>query len=253
MELEKRGLKERIILIANELKIDKTGYNTYSEYFYLKPDDLSNALKPLLLKYRIFDHFEPQELDDGRTRYTLRLEDFDSEAVIIYTMTVSEVILKGANNVQSKGAQRTYVKRYLLMTAFDIAEDSDDPDNSDVSQNLEDAQLKEPKTKTETGNTIDPKPANTETKPKKKEKVLICEKCTGEIIPTPSNSVEEVIQIGKDKYGKQLCAKCIRELNAIAAGTKNEEAETMNEPETPIMGDGDIPAEKKKLPKPKEE
>jgi len=241
MEPAQKGLKERIVIIANEAKIVKTGENTFSDYEYIKPGLLLNVLKPLLLKYHVFNHFEGEELEDGKTKYTLRLEDFDSEVAITYTMTVEAVVVKGANAVQGKGAQRTYVYRYLLMTAFDIADDNDDLDSdhmSKLTKTDEDVSKKEPSQKkskkSDTPKSDPQKEAESESKEIGHKEVepreLVCEECHSTIIPTTSNTIEEVIEIGKSKHGKQLCAKCIRTLN-------KKVAEAAKTPETKLAED----------------
>ncbi len=126
-------VKERIVRVANELKITKEGKNTFAHYEYIKPEDLQNALKPLYLKYRLFAHFGMRKLDNNKNEAILRIEDWDTDVGRqIYTMVVDNIELKGANSVQSVGGMRTYCNRYLLMTAFNIASDKDDLDSNRV-------------------------------------------------------------------------------------------------------------------------
>lgn len=128
-------VKERIIRISNELRVEKEGRNTYSDYEYIKPDDLQNALKPLYLKYRIFAHFGVRKLKDGRNEAVLRVEDFGTDTGRqIYTMVSDDIQIKGANSAMNVAALRTYCNRYLLMTAFNISSNDDDLDN-DRNQN----------------------------------------------------------------------------------------------------------------------
>lgn len=135
-KVESPSLKERMVLIANELIIGKDGRNTFSDYDYIRPDDLQNALKPLLLKYKVFYFFNViKDEVSGRNIATLELSDFDSEyEPIKYSMEVEDIIIKGANSVQSAGGVRTYCKRYLLMDAFDIADNADDLDNNKTTE-----------------------------------------------------------------------------------------------------------------------
>jgi hypothetical protein len=123
-------VKERIIRISNEIEVNKGGFNTYSEYEYIRPDDLQIALKPLYLKYRLFAHFNLRKLKDGKNEAILRIEDFDSDVGRqIYSMVVEDITMKAANSAQNVGGLRTYCNRYLLMTAFNISSNEDDLDN----------------------------------------------------------------------------------------------------------------------------
>jgi len=215
-------LKERIMLVSLEANIDKSGKNAFANYDYFKGDVLLITVKPLLAEHRIFFHFNPEELENGKTKYFLRLEDYDSNDFVSYDMTVDQISLKGTNEVQNKGAQRTYCFRYLLMAALGVANDEDDPDShapqekpEKPSQSAPKKENKEPEQKEEETTKSDPKD------------VHLCEECKKEIIPTRSNTVLEVIDIGKQKYGKQLCSTCIRKHNeeakkAVEAGKKEE-------------------------------
>jgi hypothetical protein len=123
-------VRERIVRISNELKISKEGRNTFSDYDYIRPDDLQDALKPLYLKYRIFAHFGMRKLKDGKNEAVLRIEDWNTDSGRqIYTLTVDDISIKGANSAQNVGGLRTYCNKYLLMTAFNISSDEDDLDN----------------------------------------------------------------------------------------------------------------------------
>lgn len=129
-EIKTMSVKERIIRVSNEIKIEKTGWNSYGEYAYVTPEDLENALKPLLLKYRLFTHVNVSHLENGRNIATLKIEDFDNDDDCqVYTMDVPDITLKAANAVQSVGGLRTFCTRYLKMSAFSVAENSDDFDN----------------------------------------------------------------------------------------------------------------------------
>lgn len=129
-EIKSMSVKERIVRVSNEIKIEKTGWNAYGEYAYITPEDLENALKPLLLKYRLFTHVNVNHLENGRNIATLKIEDFDNDDDYqIYSMDVPDITLKAANAVQSVGGLRTFCTRYLKMSAFSVAENTDDFDN----------------------------------------------------------------------------------------------------------------------------
>lgn len=131
------SVKERITRLSDELVINKTGWNSYGNYAYVTPEDLDNALKPLLVKYRLFVHFDVIRTQDNRNAAVLTIEDFDSEdGMQHYSMNVEDISLKAANVVQSAGGLRTFCSRYLKMTAFSVSENVEDLD-SDVKRGEE--------------------------------------------------------------------------------------------------------------------
>lgn len=134
-EIKSMSVKERIIRVSNELKIEKTGWNAYGEYAYITPEDLENALRPLLLKYRLFTHIDVKHIEDNRNIAKLTITSFESdEDPQIYTMNVPDISLKAASAVQSVAGLRTYCTRYLKMSAFNVAENSDDLDSGEAGQ-----------------------------------------------------------------------------------------------------------------------
>jgi len=129
------SVKERMMRISNELKVEKTGWNAYSTYAYSTPSDIDNPLKPLLLKYRLFQHFALRKKDDDSNEAILRIEDFDSDdGRQIYTMTSKDITLKATNVAQSTAGLRTFCRRYLQMTAFNISDDNSDYDAQEVEK-----------------------------------------------------------------------------------------------------------------------
>lgn len=134
VNVKEMSVKERIARISSELVVIKTGFNEYSKYLYITPEDLFTPLKPLLLKYRLSMLYNVRRTRDGRNEAVLRIEDFDTDVGrLIYTMNVGDITLKSANEVQSMGGLRTYCKRYLVMDAFNVVENSDDLDSKDTA------------------------------------------------------------------------------------------------------------------------
>ena len=130
LDISAMTVKERIVRISNELRITKEGRNTYSEYDYIRPNDIQEALKPLYLKYGVFTHFGMRKNNQGKNEGVLRVEDWNTDVGRqIYTMAVDDIQIKGANAAQNVGGLRTYCHKYLLMTAFNISSDEDDLDN----------------------------------------------------------------------------------------------------------------------------
>lgn len=49
-ELKKMNVHEKLLIVQSEIKVKKTKYNKFGEYYYRNLDDIFNALKPVLKK-----------------------------------------------------------------------------------------------------------------------------------------------------------------------------------------------------------
>lgn len=132
IDIKSMSVKERIIRMSNELRVGKEGRNTFSNYDYIRPDDLQAELNPYYEKYRLFPKFDVYKTRAGKNKAVLRIEDFDSTTNReVYIMDeLDDLSLKGANPVMNAGGLMTYCKRYLQMNAFNIAANEDDLDNN---------------------------------------------------------------------------------------------------------------------------
>jgi hypothetical protein len=126
---ETLSVKKRIVRIMNQLRLDKDGKNTFSNYDYFKPDDILRKLNPLLEENNLITIFN---LKNNNEYYVAQLivEDTESDAKVTYEFDISKATVKGANEAQNSGATMTYAKRYILMNVFNIADDKDDFDKS---------------------------------------------------------------------------------------------------------------------------
>ena len=129
-------LKEKIITIQNELRVGKDGKNTFANYNYFQPDTILNMLNPLLLKYKVFSKFNLL-LKDSYYQGELMLSDAESSETETYIFDILKATVKGANEAQNSGATLTYAKRYLLMNAFNIAENNADFDSDAMQKKQE--------------------------------------------------------------------------------------------------------------------
>lgn len=155
VDISSMCLYERILRIMNEIKITKTGRNTFSQYDYFKPEELNLKITPWLEKYKVFPHFYTcQEtfdvevcefLDDARgikyvTKKEIRdiaklelIDVFGKDKPVIYQIPIEKVDIKGANKMQNVGGVRTYAKRYLYMEAFNISDNRLDLDSDEMA------------------------------------------------------------------------------------------------------------------------
>lgn len=124
------SVKERIVKISNEIRIGKDGKNSFQNYEYFKPDDIAKALNPLLEKYELLAHFSMSySKEKGMYEAKLEMLDIKSDDKVLYWFDIPMTTLRGTGEAQNAGATMTYAKRYLQMNAFNLADNSADPDN----------------------------------------------------------------------------------------------------------------------------
>lgn len=155
VDISSMSLHERILHVINEIRITKTGKNTFSQYDYFKPEEINQRVNPLLLKYKVFPLFytcfegyetEVVEVssEQGGMKYITKKElkeiaklEFQDilgkDQTVVYQMPIERIEIKGANKMQNLGGVRTYAKRYLYMEALNISDDKLDLDSDDMS------------------------------------------------------------------------------------------------------------------------
>lgn len=148
----KKSVKERIILISNEIRIGKSGSNEFTRSNYFQPDEVLRAITPLLHKYNLISIFKmPFNKDKEMYEGSLTIEDFDTPEAVTFTFDIPMQELKSVGRAQMAGATQTYCKRYLFMDAFNLADNKADPD----SKNNKPADNKDYKKKLEGAKTLD--------------------------------------------------------------------------------------------------
>lgn len=112
---------EKLQTVRFELQqedIKKTGYNPYSGYKYFELEDILPPITKLSAKHKICSIFLLLDTHAELTVYDAeKPEDY-----IRFSIKTSEANMKGVLEVQKKGAETTYMRRYMYMTAFEIAE-----------------------------------------------------------------------------------------------------------------------------------
>jgi len=129
MNTKDLSIAERIIAIQNEIRVNKDGHNTFSNYDYFRPDEILQALNPLLKKYNVYIKFDLEEKSERTYTAKTTVKNAEGTAEEIYIFDINKALVKGANEAQNSGATMTYAKRYSLMNIFNIAEDSSDFDS----------------------------------------------------------------------------------------------------------------------------
>lgn len=179
------SVRERIVRIQNEFRINKDGKNTFANYDYYKPDTILQKLNPLLEKYRLHTRFDLTN-EGEYFRGVLVISDWDTDkGDVTYIFDILKASVKGANEAQNSGATLTYCKRYSLMNAFNIADNDVDFDSNNMTSKF----IK--------GHAASP---SVEPKPKPKTKVEITNK------PEAYVSVDSMKVLWKEAKDKKVTA-----------------------------------------------
>lgn len=123
-ETKTKNVLEKLAQARFELsqaKLKKTGRNLHLKYSYFELDDFLPAVVEICAKNGIATMFGMNEafasLQIINTENTADLWEFK--------IPVAKAGVQGGQEIQNLGSQITYLRRYLLMTAFEIAEASD--------------------------------------------------------------------------------------------------------------------------------
>lgn len=122
-EVKKTNLLEKIALTRFELSqssLKKTGLNKDSNYRYFELGDFLPTLVMLMNKNGLITMF-----DLNADMATLRIINTDYlDESWNFNIPVAEAKVPDGSDIQNLGAKITYLRRYLFMVAFEIAEDS---------------------------------------------------------------------------------------------------------------------------------
>ena len=120
--------------IQTELKAPKSQFNNFGKYKYRSLEDITEAIKPLLLKYKASLVLEDDIQMVGDRIYvkataTLKFEDAEHKAS---AFAREPQMKKGMDEAQLTGATSSYARKYALngLLALDDTKDADSMDNS---------------------------------------------------------------------------------------------------------------------------
>lgn len=133
--MEKISLKEKLMNIQSELKAPKGQYNGFGKYKYRSCEDILEAVKPLLNKYKTTLRLNDELVLIGARYYvraTAILTDVESDEEIVNTSFAREEEgKKGMDGSQVTGASSSYARKYALNGLFAI-DDVEDPDTTNT-------------------------------------------------------------------------------------------------------------------------
>ena len=117
MNLFEKITEARNILLSTEMK--KSGKNTYAGYSYHELRDFSDEIQKINKHVGIFSC-----ITIGADLASIRIYDSSEVSVppVEFCIQTGKATLKGAHEIQNRGAEVTYMRRYLYMLAYDITE-----------------------------------------------------------------------------------------------------------------------------------
>ena len=150
------GIQEKLMNIQYELKCNKSQYNSFGRYAYRSSEDILEAVKPLLYKYKATLVINDDIVLLGDRFYvkaTSKITDIETGEYVESTAFAREdESQKGMSSAQVTGSVSSYARKYSMNALFAIDDnkdaDSTNTHNKDIKPNmtpvsgLSEAQLK---------------------------------------------------------------------------------------------------------------
>ena len=127
---------KELIEIQSELKAPKNQYNKYGEFNYRSCEDILEALKPLLHKYKCYLTLSDSVEFVGNRHYikaTCKIVNSEKEFVEVSALAREQQERKKMDDSQLTGSASSYARKYALngLFAIDDTKEADSKDNSD--------------------------------------------------------------------------------------------------------------------------
>lgn len=142
-------MMKSLTLIQNELKAPKSKFNSFGKYKYRTCEDILEAVKPLLEKYKslLFISDEIKQIGDRfYVQATANFTDTDGQQILTTAYAREALDKKGMDDSQITGAASSYARKYALNGLF-LIDDTQDADSTnkheDTPEKSEEQQLTE--------------------------------------------------------------------------------------------------------------
>ena len=112
------------------MPIKKAGHNTFSGYDYFTPEQINKMVWEAEQETGLIHTFSLERSDNGIHGH-LMITDIETNESRMFTQATDIPLIKATNVAQQIGGAVTYTLRYMLMTAFDISDNSLDFDSKD--------------------------------------------------------------------------------------------------------------------------
>lgn len=140
-------LKEKLLHIQTELKAPKGQYNNFGKYKYRSCEDILEAVKPLLEKYKAVLTIRDEVIQVGDRYYikaTAEIVDAEKEDFCKYVSAFArEAESKaGMDASQITGTASSYARKYALNGLF-LIDDTKDADTDEHAKQTEERKITE--------------------------------------------------------------------------------------------------------------
>lgn len=120
---------QKLIEVQNELKCNKSQYNSFGKYYYRSAEDILEAVKPICLKHKAVTYLTDKLILIGERYYiesTCHFVDIETGTEITNSSYArEEETRKGMNHDQLTGATGSYARKYALNGMFCIDDNKD--------------------------------------------------------------------------------------------------------------------------------
>ena len=135
--MEELKIEEKLMHIQAELKAPKNQFNKFGNYKYRSCEDILEAVKPLLEKYRCTLIIEDSiEFIGGRfyvmAKATIYDTDHRGDSISSRAFAREEETKKGSDGSQITGASSSYARKYCLNGLF-LIDDTKDADATNTN------------------------------------------------------------------------------------------------------------------------
>lgn len=130
------NIYEKLLKVQVELKAPKGQYNSFGKYKYRSCEDILEALKPVLDKFKLTLFIKDDVIEVNTRNYvkaTIILVNIEKPDEIIETSALAreEETKKGMDGSQITGASSSYARKYALNGMFMI-DDTKDSDSTNT-------------------------------------------------------------------------------------------------------------------------
>lgn len=131
VKVKEKTFLERVSLLQSELKAPKNMYNNFGDFNYRNLESILEAVKPLLIKYKMSLFIEDDILPSNERFYlraTAKLVDWvTKESISSKAFAREQDTKKGMDSAQITGASSSYARKYALNSLL-LIDDVQDPD-----------------------------------------------------------------------------------------------------------------------------
>src|SRR5690625_4811820 len=125
-------LQQKLLKIQQDLKVPKSNFNKFGNFYYRSTENILEAVKPMTEKYNLLLTLTDEVVCIGDKNYikaTATLED-DEETFSINSFAREADIKKGMDDSQITGSTSSYARKYALNGMF-LIDDTKDADTDE--------------------------------------------------------------------------------------------------------------------------